>query len=285
VSDITNAKGDRINEAYYTQERPDQKDHSQWRWSSQPLITTYQRNLWTKAIKRLLTDKHGKRKQRLGKWLRITHRRDPWYYSPSAKVFMERIAIVGQAIRYDVYKQRGATSETGFDTESDHSISAADATQWLYIPVDVTDRGNRLTAHHRSYILPATKIPATSIQEFISHQSTPRQRLLSDLTIIHDNAIFWIKHQWDNNGLLVSATDGSARADGTFGWVLTLPDGTALVEYSGPADGAPDQISSGQAESAGVLSLGTFLLVAAEYLETSPQGQCRNYIDSTAALQ
>jgi hypothetical protein len=64
----------------------------------------------------------------------------------------------------------------------------------------------------------------------------------------------------------------------------TLPDGTALVECSGPVDGAPDQISSGRAESAGVLSLGTFLLVAAEYLETSPQGQCRNYIDSTAAL-
>jgi hypothetical protein len=163
-----------------------------------------------------------------------------------------------------IQKQRGATSELGFDTDSNHSISAADATRWLYIPADVTDRGNRLTAHHHSYILPATKTPATSIQECISHQSTPGQHLLSDLTIIHDDTIFWIKHQWDNNGLLVSATDGSALVDGTFEWVLALPDGTALVECSGPADGAPDHISSGQAESAGVLSLGTFLLVATE---------------------
>jgi hypothetical protein len=90
-----------------------------------------------------------------------------------------------------------------------------------------------------------------------------------------------------NEGLLISATDGSALEDGTFGWVLALPNGTVLVECNGPpADGAADQMSSGHAESAGVLSLATFFQVTARYLEIRPQGKCRNYIDtSLAALQ
>jgi hypothetical protein len=98
--------------------------------------------------------------------------------------------------------------------------------------------------------------------------SKPLRRLLAGLKLVHDDAIYWIRHQWENEGLLVSATDGSAPEDGTFGWVLALPDGTALVECNGPGDGAPDQMSSGWAETAGVLSLGQFFHAAAEYLET-----------------
>jgi hypothetical protein len=75
------------------------------------------------------------------------------------------------------------------------------------------------------------------------------------------------------------------QKDGTFGWVLALvPNGTSRVECNGPADGAADQISSGRAESAGVRSLTTFFQVTARYLEIKPQGKCRNYIDSLAAI-
>jgi hypothetical protein len=119
----------------------------------------------------------------------------------------------------------------------------------------------------------------------VQQQSTPRQQLLAGLTLLLEDAHYWIRHQWESNGLLVSATDGSAPDDSTFGWVVALPDGTALVECNGPADGTPDQISLGRAESTGVLSLGTFFLVTAAYLEITPQGQCRNYINSTAALR
>jgi hypothetical protein len=87
---------------------------------------------------------------------------------------------------------------------------------------------------------------------------------------------------WENEGLLISATDGSAPEDGTFGWVLALPDGTALVKCNGPAGGAPDHMSSGRAETVGVLSLAHFFHAAMAYLETIPTGHCRNYIDSTA---
>jgi hypothetical protein len=51
--------------------------------------------------------------------------------------------------------------------------------------------------------------------------------------------------QWKTRDSVVSATDGLALEGGTFGWVLALPDGTALVECNGPpADGAADQMSS-----------------------------------------
>jgi hypothetical protein len=46
--------------------------------ASQPFITKYQRNLWTKALKRLLNNKHSKLKQTVGKWTRITHRGKQW---------------------------------------------------------------------------------------------------------------------------------------------------------------------------------------------------------------
>lgn len=56
--------------------------------------------------------------------------------------------------------------------------------------------------------------------------------------------------------LLVLAIGGSAPKDGTFGWVLVaLPDGIALMECKGPADGAADQmLSSGRGQSTGALS-------------------------------
>jgi hypothetical protein len=44
-------------------------------------------------------------------------------------------------------------------------------------------------------------------------------------------------------------------------------------------------MSSGRAESAGVLSLGLLFLLVSDHLDVSPEGKCRNYIDSTAALR
>jgi hypothetical protein len=220
VSDIANAQGDRINEQYYSNKtRPAWKDHSSsWRWPSKPLITNYQQNLWTKAIKRIFTDKHGKLKQRLGRWTKITHRRVPWwYYSPSEKILMKRITIDGDTVKYDIYGQRNTTSDSGFSTSPEQRISVTDTNTWLYIPAAVTTRGDRLTAHHRSYKIPATRTMATSLQEFVKQQSTPRQRLIAGLTLLHEDALYWVRHQWESNGLLVSATDGFAPDDGTFG--------------------------------------------------------------------
>jgi hypothetical protein len=118
------------------------------------------------------------------------------------------------------------------------------------------------------------------LMEFVASLSKPRHRFLTGLQIVHDNAYYCLRHQWENEGLLISATDGSATEDGTFGWVLALPDGTALVKCNSPADGAPNQMSSGRAETAGVPVLAHFFHAAKAYLETIPTGHCRNYIDS-----
>ena len=73
VSNIANAAGTKIDEAYYSMDRPARQDHSTWRWPTQPFITSKQRNLWEKAIKLTLTDKYKNLKRRLGKWTETTH--------------------------------------------------------------------------------------------------------------------------------------------------------------------------------------------------------------------
>jgi hypothetical protein len=106
-------------------------------------------------------------------------------------------------------------------------------TSRLYLPNDC------ISIKHRSYKLPEPDPPANSLLDYIADQDQAYQRLLTGLELVHKDAVYWISQQWRYAGLLLSATNGSAPEDGTFGWVLALPDGTTLVECHGRADGAP----------------------------------------------
>jgi hypothetical protein len=201
---------------------------------------------------------------------------------------MQRITTDGDTVKYDIYRQRESTADSGFSTSPEQRISATDPHQHLAIHSSGSNYQGGPTDSPSSKLQNTRNKDTGDISSRIcaaTINTETRQQLLAGLTLLHEDALYWIRHQWESNGLLVSATDGPAPDDGTFGWVVALPDGTALVECNGPADGTPDQISSGCAESTGVLSLGTFFLVTAAYLETTPQGHCRNYIDSTAALR
>jgi hypothetical protein len=197
---------------------------------------------------------------------------------------MHRFVSADGVVYYDHHEAR--ENGNGYETEPSERQNAREASSWVFYPTEVTDYGNQVQHTHRGCIVPPRPTAATTFTGFVEKLSKPRRRLLAGLKLVHDDATYWIRHQRENKGLLVSATDGSAPEDSTFGWVLALPDGTALVECNGPADGAPaDQMSSGRAETAGVQSLGQFFHAAAEYLEINPTGHCRNYIDSTAALR
>eukprot|EP00545_Synedropsis_sp_CCMP1620_P004214 CAMPEP_0119031458 /NCGR_PEP_ID=MMETSP1176-20130426/41553_1 /TAXON_ID=265551 /ORGANISM="Synedropsis recta cf, Strain CCMP1620" /LENGTH=85 /DNA_ID=CAMNT_0006987853 /DNA_START=586 /DNA_END=843 /DNA_ORIENTATION=+ len=84
-----------------------------------------------------------------------------------------------------------------------------------------------------------------SFMKYAQSTRPARRRLIHGLEDLecHPDAIYWIIRQWEAQGLLMSATDGSGLDGGTFEWVLILPDGTPLVECNGPVvDGALDQI-------------------------------------------
>jgi hypothetical protein len=62
VSNIATADGTKINEMYFDMPRPPRQNHSSWRWPTQPILTTYQHNLWKQAIQTTFTDKHQRLK-------------------------------------------------------------------------------------------------------------------------------------------------------------------------------------------------------------------------------
>lgn len=65
----------------------------------------------------------------------------------------------GNIIQWDIYKQRGANAESSFETTPEQCITMTATNQWVYIPVEVTDRENWLTARHHSYQLPEEPTP------------------------------------------------------------------------------------------------------------------------------
>jgi hypothetical protein len=73
ISDIATADGTKINEMYFDTPRPPRQSHSSWRWLTQPILTTYQQNLWKHAIQATFTNKHQRLKTQLGKWTKLTH--------------------------------------------------------------------------------------------------------------------------------------------------------------------------------------------------------------------
>ena len=176
-------------------------------------------------------------KQSLGLWIRQTHRRGKGYYAPDKHLLMIRDASE-EEVKWHIHDGIGNTPEEGFEIEETETITTRDITTWFFVPADMTRHEEGICIEYRAYKLPERPKPATSLMEHVQSKHTALIRLLHGLNFVHDDAVYWIRRQWETNGLLISATDGSAPDDGTFGWVLALPDGTTLVECSGPADGA-----------------------------------------------
>jgi hypothetical protein len=242
VSDIANAEGTKVDEVYFSLDSPS-PNISKWKWPNQPSITSKQRNLWERAIRTLFV-RHVKLRQRLGRWTQPTHRRHAWYFCPAKQELMKWGVNEDGKIQFEIFQKRPVGS--GFEKVPSETKLATETTTRIFFPADVTEQTTSFTIRHRDHVLPPEMPPATSLLEFVDRLPKQQRRLLTGLKMVHEHAVYWIRRQWEGEGLLVSATDGSAPADGTFGWVLALPDGTALVECNGPADGSPDQMSSGQ---------------------------------------
>ena len=103
-------------------------------------------------------------------------------------------------VYFDRYESREIGQ--GFETEPTERRRGQD-TQWVYYPTDVTQQGHRLTSSHRGCIAPTRPPAPTTLLEFVAALSKPRRRLLAGLNIVHDDAVYWIRHQWENKGLLI----------------------------------------------------------------------------------
>jgi hypothetical protein len=107
---------------------------------------------------------------------------------------MNRITDDGDEIKFDLHKQRGDSLDSGFAVEPDKRVTASATRQWIYVPADIIRQGHRISVRQRGYKLPVTTPPATSLQEFIGNLHPAQQRLLTGLKLVHDNAVYWIRH-------------------------------------------------------------------------------------------
>jgi hypothetical protein len=126
------------------------------------------------------------------------------------------------------------------------------------------------------YVVPILPTPppiATSFSDFISFLDEWETELFADLTMNVDcyEFIRLVETQKVRNthGQLITVSDGSDNAGAmTFGWTISLPDGTCLAQCAGPAYGPFG--TSFRAEGYGFLSVSRFLLRLHEYCGIQP---------------
>ena len=145
------------------------------------------------------------------------------------------------------------------------------------LPVGVSRNDDEYTIWHDLSQLTHQPIPVqpSSFQEYIDALTKSDRDLFQELDMQYDcYAILDMVSAFDPtfNNLhvhLLNVSDGSAFDDSmSFGWVMSLPDGTRLVTCSGPAYGAKQ--SSFRAEGYGLLSLVRFLHHVFLYCATHP---------------
>jgi len=285
ISDITDSTGRKIDDGnWHVSSHRKPWRTSSWRWPKQPVITEAQVRLWREAITIAYLDRFGNLLSPLGRWTCITHQRHRSYIAPLKNKLLIRKDDEEEQGSFHLHENTGQQDTYG--KEAVGIITNEEAQSWLIIPAETIEGNNVITSQQRGYELPVSRhrISPISFSDYVASQSSPIRRLLADLQWAED-AIATIRITWDNDGVLHTATDGSAPEDGTFGWVVADRQGTSLVECSGPVDGAPDQVSSGRAESTGILSLGFFFQLLAKYFSRWPGGQCINVTDSTTALR
>jgi len=287
LSDVTNALGTAIDQKYWGTTRPsNQWEMSSWLWPIQPCITEAQARLWREAISLTFLDRFDKLKRKLGKWQRLTHRRPEYYVAPLENKLLVREMREETVPFFRIHEAMDDSDGDTFHLTVATTVLGDEVQKWILVPADVVATTIHLQARHRGFDLQLfLGQEYNTFQELVDLQSTPVRRLLAGLRYVHDDAVPLIRKHWDEESILLAATDGSAPGDGTFGWVVATEQGTHLVECCGPADGAPDQISSGRAESMGITSLGFFFKLLTRYFDRGPGGVCHNVTDSKAALR
>jgi len=291
LSDVANPMGDRILPLYLEPSCTDPREHiSTWKWPRQLIISEGQGNLWRQALRAAFLNRFDRLERPLGPWKCLTHRRHKFWIALSETKLMIREVHRDSSVHFVIHESQGGGLDPGFSLYPSEVIPSSAVRNWTFIPAEVTTDGDCYRVSHRGFDDTSIHSPSTPIAvnftDFVASQDGPIRRLLARLQIVHSRAIDEIRDSWETHGDLVAATDGSAPSEGTFGWVVATESGDRLVECCGPVDGAPDQISSGRAESTSILSLGVFFKLVGKYLGHWPSGgHCKNVTDSRVALK
>ena len=258
ISDITTASGTRLFDGINRGLEVAWSSTTKWHSTNQAKPNTASWKLWTKAL--TLFSKAGALLNPLRQWLvppESQRRSWPFYYDPST----DDLLIPQSGVTY-VHHRCCNT----FDHESDGSIPSLPPSAY---PVDVTPSfsGWRIRLHFPSSCIPIPPVPPPKTFLTYCDSLEPwEQPLLQSVTLLLPPSLIVdiLSHTEFR-----ACSDGSAVfQQGTYGWILALPDKTRLAFGAGPVDGNDPQ--SFRSEGQGMLSVVRLLHHLRLWTDTTP---------------
>jgi hypothetical protein len=298
LSDITTADGLFIHPDALSGSRFNHRTTT-YSWIRQPMITTTQRQLWKKALKKVFTSSSQSSSTSptkltcpLGDWIANPNQIWSHYYNFATDELWE-------------WKPRGRTTAFSRDESKSklrqqafhrsHILFSLNIISPSVVPAEVTLHPTctatvfaKFSGTRRQPLpLPPLTFTQTS---YINHLPRYRRRFLSwcrkHPLILPEEAITLLTaHAATGRDIEIGSDGGLNVNGGTFGFVLSIPD-CALWDGAGPVDGAPHCSSSTRSELFGYASTLELLLLLCNVHNFRPQ-TCNivTWVDSTSALQ
>ena len=276
LSDVVNAKGNKIREDMMNQEKP-QDDHKGL-MPYQDLPSTNAWELWKRLLHTFTYHKSERLTSPMGRWFvsgELCHRQWRSYHCQK-----DDIVFIWKNKEYEIYTKN--------NNEFIYSKTTVKQIPSSCVPVDLDLSQPRITRRSSSTVYPkfATCNP-TNFESYIATLPTWEQALLQNIEFQEDIFQFseYLQSSTDTPGIWIYATsDGSApEFIGSFGWACKLSNGQFVAKNNGPAHGF--RTTSFRAESYGLLSYLLLLRRACCYTQCPLPSKVRLHSDSKSALE
>ncbi len=273
ISDVATADGKEIDRTMFLGNPSLLASRNKWMKAEQakPYATAWV--LWRRAL-RLWSDWRGRLHQPLGRWLLPGPSLGRTWSSYVTKTSKTLILV-----KEGVYESYSPKRHRIYPVTPDGTITSLPLDAY---PVSIKFSPRSIKVHRSPGLFPifAASQPRT-FEEYLDTLA-PWDRLLFDhLDLSIDPYV--IIETLASTTAIYSASDGSVKDhQGSFGWLLSTPDGTVILKCSGPAYGR--QMKSYRAEGYGVLSLLRFIYHLYTFCHTPLPAALRLFCDSKSLL-
>lgn len=293
LSDLTNAKGDRILPIYLKypshsdirQARTDRTSKFVWPYQLPPLSkATFK--LWVNTLRVCFMSNTGSNlRKRLGAWITTANSSQSIWQSYINSTYTKMIVTTNQSYAIHDHVVSKTSCTTTFSNISQHIDNIPD----YFFPVTTVQRGQNIVPHHekiRIILAQKSSHPLShDIQYAIQHTLSPSDKIfLQHFRIFDtDKLLTCLK---DTNCNMIMVADGSHLDDkGSFG-VAVGTDQEDLYHHEGPAPYTEEHTTPFRSEAYGLLaSLKFFILLMNTYQIKANQKKVSVYCDNIEIIK
>ena len=291
LSDIVDGSGTRItNEALQGTPLPDR--FSSLKWPRQPVATTYQRNLWKRALEAAYTSEGPILRIPLGAWTSAPMMIWRNFYDIRTKCVITSTTTTTPA--GDRFTEHVIVSRTRHHCRASAVTSVPvysnlTSLDWrVLIPATIREQmeGSVMAVYNKLQSSEEELLAKPqSFQEYMATLPLVSQRLLYQVRFVPGGERA-LRECLQDNRKIRAASDGSFDPDTEMaaqGWHL-IGNGNVLVEGAGPVDGIPEFLSSTRAELFGIGAIGEFLHFFCEFHNIESKSRVIKCCDNRAAI-